>query len=77
MLKMYLHAKLLFLNCTDLFSPIGDVINTELWIDGCSWVQEFKSLTKQNLNGLNKKYRQNCNCQVSLFCCKIPVIDET
>ncbi|XP_063427315.1 metalloproteinase inhibitor 3-like [Mytilus trossulus] len=42
----------------------GDVINTELWIDGCSWVQEFKSLTKQNLNGLNKKYRQNCNCQI-------------
>ncbi|CAC5379957.1 unnamed protein product [Mytilus coruscus] len=45
-------------------NAMSDVINTELWIDGCSWVQEFKSLTKQNLIGLSKKYKQNCNCQI-------------
>lgn len=39
----------------------GDAILQDLWVDGCSWVQKFRKLTRQNILGLNLKYKKSCN----------------
>ena len=43
----------------------GYKVENDYWINLCGWVQEYKTLNRQQIKGIKFFYMKNCQCQIS------------